>query len=308
MRVYFLSAQPAILKLNGLYAGGVDLFERHMDVDLNDNIMAEIVPGDNLQPVNFFLNSKLLSDPPDFLDIYLLDGDLLVYARTFRDKNQALEVIWQGRFAGNLVTVFSQGEVYLSIEGGEYLLKPLGAKFKSVRTEEQQLSGHRVLAIYGAGTLGIISAEGRLIFLNEVESAEFGDRLKVKVAFETCTGSFAECGYLFDGEKLELKESVTRDSQTPDDRIMHFAFFESVLTCGDFTRYLSPALKAKSGDLKGYLGEFAGVSVPTEKFYTEHPDARAAGLIYHKKNNLYEVKYFAVDIVDGKIDNIYPIE
>ena len=80
MRIYFLSCVPAILKLNGLYAGGVDLFERQIDVDLNDNILAEVVPGENLQPANFFLDGKILTSPPDFMDVYLLEGDALVYS------------------------------------------------------------------------------------------------------------------------------------------------------------------------------------------------------------------------------------
>lgn len=53
MRVYFLSYKPAILKLNGLYVGGIDLFERHIELDLADSVLAEIVPGENLQPSIF---------------------------------------------------------------------------------------------------------------------------------------------------------------------------------------------------------------------------------------------------------------
>ena len=68
MRFYFLSVKPAILKLNGLYVGGVDLFERHVEIDLQDNVLAEIVPGENLQPVNFFINERLLTNPPPFHD------------------------------------------------------------------------------------------------------------------------------------------------------------------------------------------------------------------------------------------------
>ena len=36
-----------------------------------------------------------------------------------------------------------------------------------------------------------------------------------------------------------------------------------------------------------------------------HGDAAAAGLVYPKSNNLYEVKYFAAEITDGRISNIY---
>ena len=81
MRVYFLSYKPAILKLNGLYVGVIDLFERHVEIDLNDSVLAEIVPGENLQGVNFFINERLLFSPPPFLDVYLMSGEALVYVR-----------------------------------------------------------------------------------------------------------------------------------------------------------------------------------------------------------------------------------
>lgn len=308
MRIYFLSYTPAILKLNGLYAGGIDLFERHLDVDLNDNIMAEIVPGENLQPVNFFLNKKMLEAPPEFMDVYLLEGDALLYVRSYGCKDGRLKVVWQSRFCGNLITVFLQGGVYLSLEGESYELLPLHLRFKDACAEELTLCGFPVLAIRGGNYLLIISHTGKRIFYNEVLSAEFGESLKICVQFETCTAARAECEYSYDGQKLTLVKSRTVESSTPDERIMHFAFFESVLTCGDYQKYLSPALLPRAGDVKSYLGEFVGVSVPTEKFFCEHPKSRAAGLIYPKSANLYEVKYFAVDIADGKIDNVYPVE
>ena len=50
------------------------------------------------------------------------------------------------------------------------------------------------------------------------------------------------------------------------------------------------------------------MTVPTEKFYAEHGDIRAAGLVYPKAANLFEVKYFAVDLSGEQISNVYPAE
>lgn len=119
MRVYFLSYKPAILKLNGLYVGGIDTFERHIEIDLSDSVLAEIVPGENLQPVNFFINEKLLFEPPAFMDVYLMDGETLIFIKEYGNKSVNLSVIAQTRFCGNLVTLFSQGGLYLSVEGAE---------------------------------------------------------------------------------------------------------------------------------------------------------------------------------------------
>jgi len=308
MRIYFLSYKPAILKLNGLYVGGIDLFERHIELSLADSVLAEIVPGENLQPVNFFINEKLLFEPPEFMDVYLMEGEALIYVREYGNKDVKLTVNLQTRFYGNLVTVFSQGGCYLSIEGAEYSLIPLPAKFSEARAEERQIGGLPVLAVRGGNALLIISDRGKRIFMNEVEKAEFGDKLEITAAFETCTAAKAVCAYGYDGDKLTLESSKTVETRSPERNILHFAFFESVLTCGNFADYLDEEIKDKADVLKDYLGEFVSVTVPTEKFYARHPDERAAGLVYAKSKNLFEVKYYAVNLKDDKISNIYPVE
>ncbi len=308
MRVYFLSCAPAVLKLNGLYVGRVDGFERHIELDPADRVLAEIVPGGNLQAVNFFLDEEFFACPPDFADVYLLENDALVYVREYGEKDVKLKVIYQTRFCGNLITVFSQGGAYLSCEGAEYTLTPLPAQFFNCRAEQHTLAGRDVLALYGGNKLIIISDGGKVIFKNTVESAEFGDSLFVRAPFETCTAAKAECTYSYDGERLTQTGGKTVETKPPEPNVAHFAFFESVLTCGDFEKYLDDSLKHKAGDLKSYLGNFVSVTVPTEKFYTLHRDVAAAGLVYPLKRNLYEVKYFAVEMQNGKITNLSPVD
>ncbi len=308
MRVYFLSYKPAILKLNGLYVGGIDTFERHIEIDLSDSVLAEIVPGENLQPVNFFINEKLLFEPPAFMDVYLMDGETLIFIKEYGNKSVNLSVIAQTRFCGNLVTLFSQGGLFLSVEGAEYSLIPLPAKFAGAKFSERQIGGFPVLAISGGNGLLILSDRGKKIFFSEAESFEFSDRLKIRAAFETCTAAKAECEYAYDGEKLTMVAGRTVETRPPEKAILHFAFFESVLTRGNFLNYLSDDLKPKAGEIFEYLGEFAGVTVPTEKFFAEHPAMRAAGLVYPKSENLFEVKYYAVELDDGKISNVFPVE
>lgn len=154
--------------------------------------------------------------------------------------------------------------------------------------------------------LCLISNGGKRIFLNDVEKADFGERLEITAAFETCTAAKAVCTYSYNGEELTLCASKTVESRPPEKNILHFAFFESVLTCGDYAEYLDDELKKKAGVLKRYLGEYIGVTVPTEKFYAEHGEIKAAGLVYPKAQNLFEVKYFAVELTDNKVSNVFP--
>lgn len=308
MTVYFLSCLPAALKLNGLYVGTVDGFERHIDLNPADSVFAEIVPGDNLQQLNFFLNEKFFQSPPPFADVYLTDGGAFIYIREYAVKDVRLNVVYQTRFYGNLITVFTHGGVHLSVEGAEYSLSTLPQSFSSVRAEQKKLAGRDVLVLYGKRHILIISENGKTVFMNPAESAEFGDYLTVTSNFETCTAAKTECIYSYNGEELSLISSRTIETRPPEKSIIHFAFFESVLTRGEFEKYLDDELKPKAKDLKSYLGEFVSVCIPPEKFYISHGQIPAAGLVYPKSKNLYEVKFFAVELKENKICNIYPVE
>lgn len=308
MRVYFLSCIPAILKLNGMYIGAIDGFERRIELDPADRVFAEIIPDENLNGVNFFLDEKFFKNPPEFCDVYSMEGDALIYIREYSVKDAKIEVLYQSRFYGSLITVFSQAGLYLSVDGAEYSLTPLPQSFKKFNVETCTLAGREVFAISNGKHLIVISESGKIIFKNAANSFSFSDTLKVTADFETCTAAQAECEYSYDGESLTLISAVTRETRPPEKEILHFAFFESVLTAADFEKYLSDALKPKAADLKSYLGEFVGVTVPPEKFYLVHGNINAAGLVYPKAKNLFEVKYFAVELADGKIDNLYPIE
>ena len=308
MRVYFLSCIPAILKLNGMYIGTIDGFERHVELDPSDRIFAEIVPDENLQGINFFLDEKFFKEPPAFCDLYGMEGDFLIYIREYAPKNGKIEVLYQTRFCGNLVTLFAQGGLYLSVEGAQYTLEPLPLSFRQFTAEERILAGKEVLAISNGRHLILINDRGKIIFKSVADRFECADTLKIIAGFETCTCAQAECEYSYDGEDLNRISAKTKELRPPERDILHFAFFEAVLTCSDFQNYLDDGLKERATDLKSYLGEFVAVTVPPEKFYLVHGNIDAVGLVYPKSKNLYDVKYYAVDIAGDKITNIYPVE
>ena len=307
MRVYFLSYMPAILKLNGMYIGGIDGFERHIELDPKDRVFAEIVPDENLHGVNFYLDEKFFLNPPPFCDLYSMNGDFLIFVREYAVKDGKIDVLYQNRFCGNLITLFAQGSLYLSVEGAEYSLTTLPRSFAKFTVQTYTLAGREVLAVHTDKHLIIISERGKIIFRSAADSFEFSDTLKVTALFETCTCSQAECEYSYDGETLTRISAQTRELRPPERDILHFAFFEGVLTCSDFLKYLDDSLKDRASDLRSYLGEYVSVTVPPEKFYLLHGNINAAGLVYPKSKNLFEVKYFAVDLEGDKISNIYPV-
>jgi hypothetical protein len=308
MTIYFLSEKRAALKLNGIYAGIIDKFERRTEIDVGDGIFTEIIPEDNGQPVNFIIDEKLFKNPPDFIDLYLLEGDALIYIKKYQPKEMKLTLIAQTRFCHNLVSLFSQGGLYLSCEGDGFNYYPLDEQFKEGVFKECSLGGFPLLIIEGDGCIAALSDKGKLVFMNRAKSYSAGENLVVTVDCETCAQNQAVCTFSYDGEQMKLVGSVTKQTAKPDESVLHFAFFEGVLTRSDVSAYLTDELKPRKKDLYSYLGEFVDVTYPTEKFCAVHPDLSAAGLVYPLKKNLYEVKYFAVDMENGKIANIWQVE
>ncbi|MCD8372972.1 MAG: hypothetical protein LUD27_06710 [Clostridia bacterium] len=308
MKVYFLSEVKAALKLDGEYVGIIDNFERWCEVDCNRAVLAEIIPDDNLQPVNFFICGSFFSGPPDFAEVYYSNGFRAIRIKEFFNKNPSLELILQQKFCNLTVTVYRQGDIFVSCEGESFENYPLPRQFENPRIREATVNGKKLLALYGGGYMAVITPCGKLIFLNEVENCSFGDTLEAIIPLQTCTHCFAECKFSYSDDKFVLTYSRTTERQNYSENLLPFVFFERALRSGDFAALLCDELKPKAKILKNYLGEFIAVTIPHEDFYKTNPDAEAAGLVYERGKNLYEIIYFAVDIQGGKIANIRPVQ
>ena len=55
MKVYFLSQKPSALTLNGVYLGMIDGFERSVELNPDDKILAEIAPA-GFVPLRFVID------------------------------------------------------------------------------------------------------------------------------------------------------------------------------------------------------------------------------------------------------------
>ncbi len=297
------------MKLNGAYLGLIDSFERFIDVEKGGKILAEILPDGDALPLSFFIDDQLFSSPPDFLDVYLCGGDAVVYVSRFERRTRELKVVAQTSFRGGQYTLFlTDGRVYLNGERGtDCSLHELPRCCENASFKESNIGGFPVLLVEGAGYLAIISEDGRRVFFNPAESWQCGNKLTVTVNFNTCARCRAICTFGYDGKTMTLEGSRTEERVPPTDDVLHFAFFESVLTRGNFAAYLCDDLKKNADALPEFLGGFVDVSIPYKKFYDEHGDIRAAGLVYPQSKNLFTVKYFAVDIENGKITNVYEV-
>lgn len=305
MRVYFISEKPAALKLDGQYAGTIDLFERYVEIDGARGAMCEIVPHDNFQSLNFYLDENFFYAPHSFADVFTACGEKYIHIDGYDEKG-GLSICAQGYACGTLVTIFRLGGIYAACEDGESNICPLNDKYCRPEIKEAECGGMKLVAVEGKKRLALFNGS-KLVFEGPADSYRCGYNLEITANIKSCAAITTEKSYTFDGEKFVLNGQRTYERRTPGRGAEHIAFFESVLYGGDSAAYLSDELKDRASALKEYLGEFEAVIPPSsaaEKMY----GARSAGLLRKVNGRLFRADYFITEMQDGLITNIYPAE
>lgn len=305
MKIYFLTEQRAALKLNGEYLGTVDSIERYVEIPDGEEVFAEIIPLNCALPYTFIIGQNLYKAPPPFLNVYLLGDGVQIQITHFERLQSVLNILEQRRIGGLNVTLLELGgHTYLSCDGKQCSLYQLPDYFVNCRLTDESIGGIPVVIAVADNGLCVISAEGKKLYLGKAESYSTGDMLGVTINFKSSAGYFAEREYAYDGQALMLNREEIKRRYAVDNDVLHFAFFEALLYGADCKEFLSDDMQGATQALKEYLGEFKEVCVPHKAFYDKYGDVLAAALAYKIKDNLFEIKYFAVEYRDGKIDNI----
>lgn len=306
MRVYFLSAGRAALKLDGQFVGMIDMFERFADIDLSRGVFAEIAPCSCRGALNFFIDEGFFHTPHAFCNSYYSEDERGIYISRYPEREGRIEVIAQGRAAGALITVFRFGGIYAAAEpdgGGKGTVCALSEKFCTAKISAVRTGGCEYAAVRGQNALALFRGEN-MVFFGGCGGVTFGEELNITERTGGCTRAVCHSSYSFDGEKFALSGRYTRHSREPAPFALAAAFFESVL-CGGAEVYLSDELKGREGALKEYLGGYTDVALPSEGAQKKY-GPNAAGLVYERGEGLFEVKYFIAEISGGKVINILP--
>lgn len=294
MKMYFLSCIPCELTLNGVFFGIVDNFERFADVNLSDKIFAKFTPQSAL-PVGLFLTDELLTTPPSFCEIYLLRDSVAIYIKEFPPLDYTLVPIAQQRFDENLVTVFRQGGIYLSLQTSEgFFLSTLPPAFAVC-----ELSYHSGLFfIQAENQLAVYTQSGKRVFLEEFVHFQIQeDTLTATLPLSDSLHRVADCSWTLNKNGLiqtqfNLRQSVER----AENELLVYAFFESILLGAPYQDFLDEPLLPQADKLISFLGPFIAVTL-TDDPYT-------CGLVKTKSERVFEVAYFTVTMKNNKIFDI----
>jgi len=299
MKIYFLSSRPCALLLGGVYYGMTDTFERSAEIQPKDNIFVEFIPEGAL-PIGFFITENLRFSPPEHCDVYILRDGIAIFARDFPPSDFSLKIIAQERFLENLVTVFKQGVLQLSLETAKgFFVSTLPSCFETcfVRYE----SG--LFFLIGQNALAVYTNEGKCALYEQISSYRIENNTLIatlplsdsKRRYADCEWALTEDGCFQTSFKLR-QEAPESKKEAVQDELLPYAFFESVLIGADFSEMLSDSLKEKSEHIKAFLGDFTAVTLTQ--------DPHTCGLVRKKKERLYELYYFTATVKDGKITDI----
>ncbi len=299
MKIYFLSSRPCALMLGGVFFGMTDGFERFAEIEPKDNVFAEFIPEGAL-PVGFFITEKLRFSPPDHCEVYILKDGIAVFAKSFPPSDFSLKLVAQQRFRENLVTVFRQGDLQISIETSKgFFVAPLSPCFEPCKIFWE----HGLFFVEGQGALAVFNAAGECVLNEKISEYRIeNDVLSAVLPLSDSRGRFAECAWALTDDacfqtSFKVRQTDTgKDEETLRDELIPYAFFESVLIGADFSELLSDELKERAQHIKAFLGDFVSVVL------TEQPNT--CGLVRKKKERLFEVHYFTAEVKDGKIVDI----
>lgn len=290
MRVVFLAERTCALTVNGVYLGLVDGFERVCEINPEDRVFCQL-SANGCIPLSFFFDVEFLLNPPPQVKLYYFEGGVAVFAQELPLADCSLKVLWQTRLGGTLLTLCRQGKLQLNVENesGFHLVELPSALEES----EAYALGEQFL-IEGNNSFALLSREGEMLILSEGRVLEKEFALKAEVPFHDSMGHTALCTW----ENGKLTECTIRTVQEPTEATKALALFESVLIGADFYPFLHETLLEKADALREFLGAFQSVVLTGKK--------QRVGLVYERKPRIYDVRYFLVELTDGKISNIVP--
>ena len=298
MKVYFLSAKPCALTVNGAYFGITDTFEKFAHLSLKDKLCVCFTPQDAL-PISFFLTEDILFSPPDGCDVYLCNDALAIYAHAFPARDTLLKIITQNACENLVVTVFSQGEVQATFQTlDSVMIAYLPPSFRNCEIEFWQ----NFCLFCSPDCLHVYTKQGKCVLQENIEKYHIeNDVLYAALPISNALGFIAECAWkIQDGTLTQTQYTLkqTRES-TNDDALRAYAFFESVRIGAPFAQMLDENLQKEQDKLRSFLGDFIHVVL------TDNPTV--CGLVYKKAERLYQVRYFRITLQENKITDLAPL-
>jgi hypothetical protein len=302
MKIYFLSSLPCALTVNGAYFGITDLFSRHAEVSLKDNLFLTFTP-ENAHPISFFLNERIRAHAPERTRVYLGDDFIALYAFDFAPFSTAFTIHAQEIFGDICVSVFSQGETQCVIQTKENAFTSLLPSSFS----RCEITKHgEYFFLKSPVHLAVFHQSGKCVFLEEVldfSIAEREENHEGETAFNATLPLSSALARVMKATFI-LTENGTRKtacSLLQNEGLnkaqgVAYAFLESLRLGLDASPFLAPNLLSDFEKIKEFLKEFTQVCITQSE--------NEFLLVYPFKARIFTLRKVCVEVEDMQIIDI----
>ena len=303
MFCYILSSAECAVKLNGKYSGKCSgnyfVFEC-------EETLIELVPLDNERLPVAYLFEKGAESTPN-MKVYDLKNGYLLLPVFSRRAVTDFKMIGRGkaRFSVGTVSVACYGEngVKLVVETErDAYIESLPFLPAEARFEKAEGGSKEYLVCFFIGERTLVTAfeigEGiTLAFRRVCDAYTFEPPIltltenKNDILKHTVFSSWKFGEKVF-GVETEIRRK--RQIYAVEEKLLPYCFFEEILIGGDAGDFLTPAIKPRADELKGFLGNFTAV-LPPPHFVNQNYQL----LLYADK-----VEYAEVTLSGGLISNV----
>lgn len=309
MYLYFSSAYPAAIKLNGIYYGVISDTVKSISINGEPPFIEICSLVSDERQINFIVDTSFLSSPPENVTVTDMKGGYFIKTLKSYHTNE-FKVIAQNKSTDTVVTVFTENCLKISIERTDGFFADNEKFFADSSTIQffnfNNESFVAILLKSKENLLNVYKLNNDIekVFSREVKDFEInGNLITIEEFFDVAKHvvktSWEFADGIFKKKFVEVNHAPTFNPENLNEKIIPFAFLEELLVGGNLEPYLSDTLKEKSSMLKDYLGEFIGIMPP--------PTFRSideVGLIYKKSERNYEVNYCTFEIINRKIFNL----
>lgn len=309
MYLYFSSAYPAAIKLNGIYYGVISDTVKSINVSDEPPFIEICSLVSSEQQINFIANSSFLSSPPEQITVTDMKGGYFIKPLKSYHTEE-FKVLAQNKNTDTVVTVFTENCLKISIERTDGFFADNEKFFADSSTIQFfNIGNENLVAVLLKGKenlLNVYKLNNNIekVFSREVKDFEINSDLITTeeffdVAKHTVKTSWEFADGIFKKKYVEVNHAPTFNLENINEKIIPFAFLEELLVGGNPEPFLNDSLKEKASMLKDYLGDFIGIMPPPT-----FRNIDEVGLIYKNGERTYEVNYCTFEIMNRKIVNL----
>lgn len=313
MYYYFCSDYPSVLKINGIYYGSVFNNVKSINIESESAPFIEIcslIPTEN--SINLVLDQEFLNYPPENVLVTDLKGGYMLRFNQCFNK-QGFNILAQKKYSNAVVTVFNENGLKISIETpNDFFALPIAYPAQSAKIDSFFINSTNLISVslYNDKTLlYIFTIENKIeqIFFRQVNHFTLEDQFTTTENLFDMAKHSIKTTWTLEGNILKEKNrTITQhekfDLNSLNEKLIPYAFLEQMLVGADISQYVSDNIALNVQMLPEYLGNFIGICPPPSFIRCD-----AVGLIYRKKQNVYQVEYFTFEIKNRKISNIEKI-